>query len=159
MAVLTTYGFPVDFSVLDFRLLFLGTETLATPNAFAINVLGETTEFDGYGFTYDAQGLAVSGTVTEMHDVFMGQPVLDATGFSLPAATLIAWAQSGQTQLTLETGLAVLQLNPEDARRQRASLHVGHAPSIRALPMKDPIARLEEMEAKAALAGGQARLF
>src|SRR5262249_52820046 len=74
--------------------------------------------------------------------------------------------QLGRTlgQQALDPRRTVTQLYPEDARRQRASLDVRHAPTIRRTVTRrddvndDPIQRLEEMEAKAQLAGGAARI-
>ena len=85
--------------------------------------------------------------------------------FDKPVSMLARSSGESLRQQPVDAGRAVPELDPQDARRQRASFDVRHAQIIRAKRLlyarvkpHDPIARLEEMEAKAALAGGEARI-
>jgi len=69
------------------------------------------------------------------HDVELDE-LLERVPLGLVDAHLDGRLQLGGHlgQEALITRFPMFQLYPQDARRQRASLHVGHGPSIRAFP-------------------------
>ena len=91
-------SYSVDMDQMDLGILTTGTRVTATSTLYGVSVNGETTYFEGTGFTYNSLGIPNGGMVTHIQDQFGGQVVYDLTGFSVPATSFVAWAYAGDTQ-------------------------------------------------------------
>jgi Ca2+-binding RTX toxin-like protein len=107
MTVVTAGSAGVDMSSIDLTLVLSGAVTSQTSNSYVLNLgEGDVVTFTGSNFTYDASGNLTGGTVTGLSDAYNGASSFDASGFSVPAATLAGWAMNGQGSAGLQTILA-----------------------------------------------------
>src|SRR5436309_2692635 len=97
MAVAVAGAFSLDMDKLDIGVLLDGTVTVETSTVFTVDINGEDTSFLGAGFTYNALGNPTGGTVTQLHDIYLGQQVYDISGFAIPATQFLNWAATGDT--------------------------------------------------------------
>ena len=87
----------VNFDALDITIFTRGAIVSATTNIFSVTLNGEVTTFSGVDLTYNAAGRPSGGAIDRLTDVYLGQSVYEISGFSIPAAQLLAWAQAGDT--------------------------------------------------------------
>jgi Ca2+-binding RTX toxin-like protein len=97
MSVAVAGAFALDMDQLNIAILLQGTVVAETSTIFSVDVGGEITNFIGSGFAYNSLGNPVGGVVTRLQDVFLGQPVYDVTGFSIPATSFFTWALTSDT--------------------------------------------------------------
>ena len=87
----------VDMSQLDVGTLVLGTVTSESATQYVDDYLGDVSTFTGFGFTYDASGVAIAGTVTGLSVTENGQLLYQVTGMSTPVTSWVAWANADDT--------------------------------------------------------------
>jgi hypothetical protein len=95
MPTFTGGVFGNDFDQLDIISLGLGAISNASGISFADSLNSQIDNFYGGGFVYGANGFPTAGTVSEVHEIYSGNPVFDLTGLNLPITTILGWAATG----------------------------------------------------------------
>src|SRR5215831_15059406 len=93
MAIASAGAYALDMDQLDIGVLGQGAAVVHTSTQFSVDLGGgELVSFIGSGFTYDASGVPVGGTVTQMGETYYGAKVYAISGFSIPAGQFVSWA-------------------------------------------------------------------
>jgi len=106
MATFTSGPQGFDISGLNIGDLLDYEPISATPTQLVLDDLaGEIVTFTGFGFTYSG-GAPTSGTVTGIRAVLNGTLLYEASGFSTPVSSWLAWIQANDTLAAYRTVLA-----------------------------------------------------
>ncbi|WP_296596175.1 calcium-binding protein, partial [Phenylobacterium sp.] len=101
MALLVAGAAGISVDTLKIDDLLLGTATVATSSAFTLKDGDWLEEFQGQ-FTYAGNELA-GGTVTGWKESFKGNVVFEVSGFSVPVATFVNWANTNDNEAARST--------------------------------------------------------
>src|SRR5687768_14518293 len=101
MAIVNAGVDGIDFDVLKISDLLLGDPITATPTSFVLKDGTWLYEFGGQ-FTYANNELS-GGTVTSWREVEDGVMRHDVTGFSIPVATFVGWAETNANEAARST--------------------------------------------------------
>lgn len=91
-------GYAANMDNINVALLTDGHSTVTSPTTYtlAYNAApGVLDTFSGTGFTYNAQGVLVGGTVTGFQEVIDGTTAATVSGASVSASDMQGWALSG----------------------------------------------------------------
>ncbi|HVI30914.1 calcium-binding protein [Phenylobacterium sp.] len=104
MTTVTAGPSGMDFENLKISDLLLGDPITQTETRYVLKDGDWTYEFTGQ-FTYTA-GEISDGTVTGWRETFKGEVTFDASGFSVPLATGVGWAETNANETARSTILA-----------------------------------------------------
>jgi len=95
MSIFTAGAFGNDFDQLDIGSLVLGQGSGQSANGFTVTLNGQVDSFTGAGLQFGANGFPNTGTIASVEETYFGQRVFTLSGFSVPTATFLGWAASG----------------------------------------------------------------
>ena len=95
MSTFTAGQFGNDFDQLDIGSLVLGQVSNASSAGFTVTLGGQIDTFSGTGLQFGANGFPNAGAINAVEETYFGQRVFTLSGFSVPTATFLGWAASG----------------------------------------------------------------
>ena len=103
-------GFQISsFNITDYQDLTITSEapTLIAGN-FAPGQPNHVVQFAGSGFTFDANGTPIGGTVTSILEASSGQLLFDVSGFAVSVPQFTSWVFSTDAQAATQAALTTI---------------------------------------------------